>query len=77
MAITQIKRIMFEREISLKELSLETGISYNNLSRIVNGKQTPHLDTAHLIAETLNLHINKVFPNLYSYEQIKKKRTKR
>lgn len=76
MARTNLQKIMFEKEVSLKALSIDTGISYTHLSKIVNGHHNPSIDNAYAIADSLNLHINRVFPNLHRYDRLKRKRTR-
>lgn len=76
MGTSHLKVIMAERDIRVKELAAATGIKYETLRRIVNGTK-PHLDHAYTIADALGMHINRVFPNYYTYESIQKKRTGR
>lgn len=77
MSATKLKHILIDKDINLRELSEISGISYSHLSKIVNGKQKPNPQTAHLISRALGYKDeNKVFPNLYTYSQLKKSRSK-
>lgn len=76
MGTSRLKVILAENDITITELALATGISRTNLSAIVNGKQRPYIDNAYTIAEALGLHIDRVFPNYYSYEAVARRRTK-
>jgi len=75
MGTSRLKVILAENDITLKELAYATGLSYTNLSAISNGKKRPQIDNAYLIADALGMHINKVFPNYYKYESLRRKRT--
>jgi len=72
---TQLKKIMCDMDMSCKELQLVTGLSKNTISNYVNGHTRPHPDKAYIIADALGLHVNKVFPDLYRYSQLKKVRS--
>ena len=74
MGTSRLKVILAEKDISIKELAAISGVSYNACSRIVNGRK-PQLDNAYAIAEALEMHINKVFPNHYDYASLKKRKT--
>jgi predicted transcriptional regulator len=72
---SKLKMILCERDISIKELAGASGLPYDTVIRIVNGRK-PHLDNAYAISDALGLHINKAFPNLYSYARVHKKYAK-
>jgi predicted transcriptional regulator len=74
MATSRLKVILAEQDITVKELAAMSGLKYDTCQRIVNGRK-PQLDNAYAISDTLGLHINKVFPNYYTYASLKKKRT--
>jgi DNA-binding XRE family transcriptional regulator len=73
MARSRLKVILAERDITVKELSYMSGVSYGTCSAIVNGRK-PQIETAYKIADALGMHINRVFPNYYTYEKIKRKK---
>lgn len=67
---------MIEKDITLYELSSRTGLSYSNLSKIVNQRQKPQIDSLYLIAEALNVHVSKLEESKhYDYVDMKNKRT--
>ncbi|MEW9673501.1 helix-turn-helix transcriptional regulator [Ammoniphilus sp. 3BR4] len=76
MGTSRLKVILAEKDITIKELAAATGLSRNNLTAIVNGKQRPYIDNAYMIAEALGMHIDRVFPNYYKYESKARRRTK-
>jgi transcriptional regulator with XRE-family HTH domain len=61
--------ILAENDISIKELAAASGLHAGTLSRIVNGRK-PTIDSAYAISDALGLHVNKVFPNYYSYASL-------
>ncbi len=73
MGRSRLKVILAEMDISQKELAAKTGLARNTISAIVNGERTPHIDSAHRIARALGVHINKLFPGLFTYSQIRRK----
>lgn len=66
MGTSRLKIILAERDIQIKELAAMSGVPYDTCIRIVNGRK-PHIENAYAISECLHLHIDRVFPNLYSY----------
>jgi transcriptional regulator with XRE-family HTH domain len=58
---------MAANDVTLKELAGATGVSYQNLSRIVNG-QNPTITTAEKIAAVTGVSVWKLWPNVYKYE---------
>jgi|GEM_PF-5197574 len=73
MGTSRLKVILAERDIRLKELAGMTNISYGALSKIANGRR-PQLENAYRIADALNLHVNNVFPDYYSYAALYRKK---
>ena len=60
--LKQIKDIRKEKEISLKELSEKTKISYNYLLSLENGKKNnPSLNILTKIAKTLEVEITLIY----------------
>lgn len=75
MAATKFKMYITENKISLKEISIDTKIPVETLSRIATGKRAPRVTTATKIAKALGVHPTKLFDNLHSYARIKKYRS--
>lgn len=53
----KLKELRKFRKITLKELSSQTGIDRNSLSKIENGKGNPTGDTLDKIVDALNIKI--------------------
>lgn len=58
---TPLKRILFEREISNRELAKKIGADETGLGFVVNGKRVPNLMTALKIAKTLEVSIEELW----------------
>lgn len=71
MGKSELKKILAELDLTIKELSASSGVNYKTLSGIVNGRKTK-IDNAYAISEALNMHIDHVFPDLYLYAKKKK-----
>jgi predicted transcriptional regulator len=71
MGTSKLKVILAERDIQIKELAARSGVPYETLRGIVNGRR-PLINNAYAISEALNMHIDLVFPDLYSYVQKRK-----
>jgi transcriptional regulator with XRE-family HTH domain len=61
--ITPLKRLLFERQMTVKELSDRCGVNYNNLALVVNGKRLPTLENALRIARA----VGEPVENLWGY----------
>jgi plasmid maintenance system antidote protein VapI len=58
---TQLKKLLESRGTSVTWLSKQTGISYANLTLIVNGKRVPSLENALRIARVLNTDVESLW----------------
>lgn len=68
--ILRLKEVLKEKGTTSKELSELLGISETSISRIINGTQTPKLETLLNIATALNVDIRDLFvSNLISNKQ--------
>lgn len=76
MGTSRLKVILAERDIRINELSNASGVSYSACRAIINGRK-PTIDTAYAISESLGLHIDRVFPNLYSYSALQQNRRRK
>ncbi|MDR1716912.1 MAG: helix-turn-helix transcriptional regulator [Prevotella sp.] len=57
----RIKEICKEKGISLGDLAINIGIARENLSKLVNGKSKPSIDTFERIALALEVPISDLF----------------
>lgn len=56
-----MKKLRADKELSMKELSLRSGVSERYLYFIENGEKTPSMKTARLIANALGSTIESLF----------------
>lgn len=52
-----LSQIMYERKLSVRQVSILTGLSKSTISRIMNGKVSPSADTLELLAKGLKVRI--------------------
>lgn len=57
----RLKDILRQKGITLKDFSVQSGISQSNLSNYINGNISPTLDTLNRIASNLNINIVELF----------------
>ncbi|RXT05279.1 helix-turn-helix transcriptional regulator [Ammoniphilus sp. CFH 90114] len=68
----RLRITLAERELTLREFSFSCGVSYWACSRILNGHVKPRLETAHKMADALNIHISVLFRDTFSYPYLKR-----
>ena len=54
-------KIMYEKNMSVRQVSIVTGVSKSTINRIMNGQVSPSLDTLECIAQGLHVHITDLF----------------
>jgi transcriptional regulator with XRE-family HTH domain len=54
-------RIMYDKNLSVRQVSIMTGVSKSTISRIVNGQVSPTLDTVEQLAKGLHLKVTDLF----------------
>lgn len=52
-----LSEIMFERKLSVRQVSIMTGIPKSTINRIMNGEVSPTADTLELLAKGLKICI--------------------
>ncbi len=52
---------MYEKNMSVRQVSIVTGVSKSTINRIMNGQVSPSLDTLECIAQGLHVHITDLF----------------
>ncbi len=57
----RIKEILKEKGIQVSELATLIELSPQNLSKLINEKTKPSIDTFERIADALNVHITELF----------------
>lgn len=57
--------IMYSKNLSVRQVSIITGIPPSTLNDIMNGKSSPRLDTLEKIAKGLKIHISDLYESPY------------
>ncbi len=60
-----LSKIMFERKLTIRQVSTKTGISKSTISRIINGEVSPSADTLELLAKGLKVRIYDLIESDY------------
>ena len=56
-----LSEIMYNRNISVRQLSIMSGISKSTINNIMNGKYSPTMDNMELLAKALKMRITDLF----------------
>jgi transcriptional regulator with XRE-family HTH domain len=60
-----LDEIMYSKNISVRQLSIMSGIPRSTISDIMNEKHSPTLDNMELLAKALKVHITDLFESEY------------
>lgn len=60
-----LSKIMLEKKLTIRQVSIMTGISRSTVSRIMNGKVSPSADTLELLAKGLKVRIYDLIESDY------------
>lgn len=52
---------MYDKNLSVRQVSIMTGVSKSTINRIVNGQVSPTLDTVERLAKGLHLKVTDLF----------------
>lgn len=52
---------MYDKNLSVRQVSIMTGVSKSTINRIVNGQVSPTLDTVEQLAKGLHLKVTDFF----------------
>ena len=52
---------MYDKNLSVRQVSIMTGVSKSKINRIVNGQVSPTLDTVEQLAKGLHLKVTDLF----------------
>lgn len=52
---------MYDKNLSVRQVSIMTGVSKSTINRIVNGQVSPTLDTVEQLAKSLHLKVTDIF----------------
>lgn len=60
-----LDKIMFNKNLSVRQVSIATGISKSTINRIANGEISPTADTLELLAKGLKVRISDLIDSPY------------
>jgi len=60
-----LAKIMYNRNLSVRQVAAMTGLSKSTVNRIMNGKTSPSADTLEQLAKGLKIHITDLFESDY------------
>ncbi|MEY8536039.1 helix-turn-helix transcriptional regulator [Blautia pseudococcoides] len=60
-----LQKIMLERKLTVRQVSIMTGIPKSTIEDIINKKSSPRLETLEKLAMGLNLKITDLFESPY------------
>lgn len=60
-----LDKIMYDKNLSARQVSAKTGISKSTINRIVNDEVSPTADTLELLAKGLKVHIFDLIDSPY------------
>ena len=60
-----LDKIMYDKNLSVRQVSAKTGISRSTICRIMNGEVSPTADTLELLARGLKVHIFDLIDSPY------------
>ncbi len=60
-----LDKIMYEKNLSIRQVSIMTGISKSAINKIMNGRASPTLDTIERLAKGLKVCISDLYDSPY------------
>lgn len=60
-----LDKIMYDKNLSIRQLSITTGIPKSTISDIASGRTMPRIDTLEIIAKGLKIHISDLLESPY------------
>lgn len=60
-----LDKIMYEKNISIRQLEIRSGVPRSTIGDIMNGKISPRMDTLELLAKALGSRITDLFESDY------------
>lgn len=60
-----LDKIMYDKNLSIRQVSLITGIPKSTISDMVSGKTVPRIDTLEIIAKGLKIRISDLYESDY------------
>ena len=56
---------MYEKNLTVRQVSIMTGVSKSAINKIMNGEASPTFDTLERIAKGLKIHISDLYESPY------------
>lgn len=60
-----LNQIIYERNLTIRQVSIMTGVPKSTISDIVSEKTSPRMDTMEQLAVGLKVHITELFESPY------------
>lgn len=60
-----LNKIMYDKNVSVRQLAIMTGISKSTINNIMNEIYSPTLDNLELLAKALKVHISDLYESEY------------
>lgn len=60
-----LSKIMYEKNLSVRQVSILTGVSKSAVNKIMNGEVSPTLDTLERLARGLKINISDLYESTY------------
>lgn len=60
-----LDKIMYEKNLSIRQVSIMTGVSKSAISKIMNGEVSPTIDTLERLAKGLKIRISDLLESPY------------
>ena len=60
-----LHKIMYDKNLSVRQVSIMTGVSKSTISRIMNGEVSPTMDTLEALAKGLKINISDLYDSPY------------
>lgn len=60
-----LSKIMYEKKLSVRQVSIMTGVSKSAIGKIMNGEVSPTINTLERLAKGLKMHISDLYESDY------------
>lgn len=60
-----LDKIMYEKNLSIRQVSIMTGVSKSAINKIMNGEVSPTIDTLERLAKGLKIRISDLLESPY------------
>lgn len=60
-----LDKIMYEKNLSVRQVSIMTGVSKSAINKIMNAEVSPTIDTLERLAKGLKIHISDLLDSPY------------